>query len=598
MLAYNHNDHALKVKFFAIRILLVISVLIYVVSWSYITISRFYSLNSLIYDLGLYMERSWEIWNVPMGASQYIFILFQSGIIYLVFPLSLPQSYPLLLVVQSFLIGVCAIPVFYISNYFIKDDYSSLFISLSLLIYFPLAGVNWYDLHYQVYFIPLFLFAFYFYVKDKWVISFILMILSGLVRYPYIAFPLLFSLVYLLDTFYLKYKKEIISTGKIKFLVSLLIFSSAFLALSQLFLETHGLVLAGDIHASSFQPLTININNKVTTVILYLMPFLFFPLFSRRSLPLLLPYFSLMFITNFFGYVYPTSIMFQYSTAVVPFIFIGTIESISKLSRISESKRPSEINSPYRKKLPRLISIIVLIMVIILALFYEPYGPLNSSTEANFNLENSLHPNYSEYNDLVRIVSLIPENDPNILTQYNLPEIVPRELGPNPFFYITAVTLPYNLSYEQPNGNWIAANITYVLADYNSSFYYFSQAYPFNYSMSSVISRLETSGDFGVLAESGPFILLKRDYNGLPLIYNPVKIYRSSSDLRYFNGPFLVHNGTAFANYSHTQLPLVIQLDSFEHYDFVLYPGVYNFTIKLKTSLAIYTTMLYLEYFR
>ena len=566
-----------------------LSVAVYIIVWSYITISRFYSLNALIYDLGAYMQRSWEIIYFRLTIVQYVNIMFSSGLVYLVFPLAMAKSYPLLLFIQSFLIGVSAFAVYGIDKHFINDRLVSLILSVSFLLYFPMAGLNWYDLHYQVYFIPLFMFGFFFYLKGHFKIAFILLALSGIVRYPFIVFPFLFSLIEILQFIYSENRKKAIQILSFRFNIALFIFSTLFLFFSALYLQLSGTGTTSIIHASLLEPLGYNISNKAVTIFIYLLPVLFFPLLSKKWAPLLIPYFGLMFVTDFFGYVYPTSIMFQYSTTIVPFIYISTIETLSTLPNKGGKKKWIKSLKLNSKVMSRIFVSIMLVLTLLLSLYYQPYGPFNGSAPDNFNIENSLHPNMTNYNELNSIISLIPSNNSNILTQYNIPEIIPRPLDNSPFFYITAVTLTYNLSYESQNGEWTRADIQYILADYDSTFYYFSQAFPYNYSMSTIIQNVYSTGHFGILAESGPFILLEKGYVGNPVIYIPVQIKQQVSNFRYLNGPFLAPNGVVFNNYSYNSGKIIVQGDQFIHYGITLYPGIYKLSLELASQSASYS---------
>ena len=144
------------------NILLFIIFIIYSITWSYITIMRYYSLNAYIYDLGLYQQELWLVYNTHWSFISFLWNLLFRGTMFIFFPISFFNSYPLTLTFQTVLLAIAIFPIYGIGRHFLKSNLAALIISSSYLIYFPLAGVNWFDVHNQAFFIPLFLFAYYF----------------------------------------------------------------------------------------------------------------------------------------------------------------------------------------------------------------------------------------------------------------------------------------------------------------------------------------------------------------------------------------------------------------------------------------------------
>ena len=172
--------------------LVIILITIYTIGWSIILIDKFYSMGAnafdagtSVYDAGLYMEAGWSIFYSHYTLYGYIDVFFSRGIEYLVSPLTLLRNYDILFVFQSLLIGISGLAIYWIGNRILKSKWISLAIVASYLIYPPLVGTIWPDLHFQILFIPLFLFAYYFYITDRYLISILLFFLASITHGQY-----------------------------------------------------------------------------------------------------------------------------------------------------------------------------------------------------------------------------------------------------------------------------------------------------------------------------------------------------------------------------------------------------------------------------
>ncbi|WP_048816761.1 DUF2079 domain-containing protein [Caldisphaera lagunensis] len=146
------------------KIILILSFVIYVISWSYIALMRYYSLNANVGDLGIVLQSTYDFMHSNfLGILNY---LGSEGALIFFIPF-LKFLYPIrsqaLIVFQTIFLALAVFPLYGIAKHFLKSDLSSLFISLSWLIYFPLAGINWFDVHRQALFPTLFISSYYFY---------------------------------------------------------------------------------------------------------------------------------------------------------------------------------------------------------------------------------------------------------------------------------------------------------------------------------------------------------------------------------------------------------------------------------------------------
>ena len=277
-------------------VLLMVAVASYIVCWSYISVEKYYSMNLSVFDAGLYMEASWAVLNAPWTLHSFIQTFSNNGIRFIIFPLALPQSYEFLLALQSFLLGFTALAFYSIGNHILRNKVTSLTISVSYLIYPALAGVNWFDIHYQMYFIPLFSFGYLFYLKKKYLVSGVLLGLSCLVHNPYEILVMLFVMVELLFTF--DSFTDNPETGKKRLLLLLVLLALGLLYLTAFFSIYSSLGVHYSTSSSLSHSIFFNIDNKFFTLMLIFLPVALLPLFSGRWLILLSPFVYILFTSN------------------------------------------------------------------------------------------------------------------------------------------------------------------------------------------------------------------------------------------------------------------------------------------------------------
>ncbi|MCL4356888.1 MAG: DUF2079 domain-containing protein, partial [Candidatus Thermoplasmatota archaeon] len=299
--------------------------------------------------------------------------------------------------------------------------------------------------------------------------------------------------------------------------------------------------LPGDIYVGgNFGPQLSNFDLIVTFLIL-IGPFLFLPMLSLRSLPLILVFFSLATMTRFLGYGYPYGITNQYLYLLVPFLYIGTIDTLSgkyfplnflRFYRkfMGENERRSRgwwIR--HRVNKVRIPIYTMLTIIVLLALFFEPFGPYNGIFKSSdFNLQQDFNVNMTNYNNVLKLVGTVPSSDPYIVIQNGLPEIFPMSFNVtgNPMdipgiFEVPGIGhgLSYNLSYETSNHHWRKNRIDYVIADPYQSTYFESDPYPNNLSMYQLVKELYASGNYGIYSEIDGMVVLKHNYSGNPKYY-------------------------------------------------------------------------------
>ena len=556
-----------------------IFVIIYTAVWSFISLDRFYSFGSYVFDLGINMERSWLIFHTSWNASTLIGAFLYSGIVLIVSPLFIIGGYPFVLIFQSLFLAYTAIPLYYISLRLLQSRLAGWIVSASYLLYFPLAGVNWYDFHYQALFIPLFVTAYALYLRGNLRFSLLLFFLSGITRFPYVIFPLLIS-IWILYEFLKKAKLE--GKGLDKRFREVLLFS---ILLTMQLLFTYVLLgsstgLGANLHSSSGGSLLgnffIDFDTKIETLMLFLFPVLGISLLSRKWTTFLLPGFLLILISTNSAYLFPRTFMMQYGSGIVPFIFLGLIEGTSQVTSGLTLKIPNILsNSATRKYRIRILST-VFVIIILMGAVYLPFGPFNDKTLVNYHLSEELRPNVSLDSQLNNLISLIPANSSSVLVQNNLPQLLPRPTI-NGTIIVPGLNVANNMTFETATGQWSPVHPQFILEYPFGDYFNYLANPPYNISMYQIITKLYSKYNYGILGEASDMMLLEKGYTGPMKYYVP---YTGTYAPHKFNVPSVSHIvvGKLVTNNNIT--------NAFAWYGpyTTLVPGTYNITFSLESS--------------
>ncbi len=584
-------------------ILLAIANLSYIVYWSIFSIDRFYSLHAYIFDLGVAMESGWLIFHTHWTLSYFFNSFYYLSGRILLSPLFITGSFTFILVVQTVAISLGSVFVFLIAKRILRVEILPIFIAISYLIHFPLAGANFFDFHYQVFFIPFFLAGFYYYLRERYIIAIILLTISGLFRFPYMAFP---AALFLIEIFTImaRERRDAFKTygRRLKFLFYGLVTFSFFLILGYTSLLSassgHYTAIINLTHGGFFSlsNIKVDLDIKILTVILILGGLLFLPLKSKYMV-LTLPYFFFVFFYDFKGYYYPNALQNQYTAALVPFLFLALIEVLKNYYPFGEKKEASDRDPGLYRKFKNNAMKEVIVVFVVLLLFtqvYQPYGALNSYTEDSFGSSYVMNVSTQDFKVFEHAISLIPKNTPSneIFVQNDLPFVYPHPANSSsPLSYIQ--TLTYNNTAFFSNFTELGSDGKYhpvspkyvVMYPYGSygpknRFGYFEyvnlvSSPPNNISNFMIVTHLLATGDYGIIAEADGLFILEKAYRG-PLEYY-VPFNRSYSYSDFF----------ATANSSLTSLGIEIKSPSkglvFYGPPTALSPGNYTVTYHFKT---------------
>ena len=494
---------------------------------------RFYSLQADVFDLGYKMQLGWySLYHPHFG----LFTNVSHLIVYFAFPVFLFKNYPVLLIFQSIFIGLAALPIFLVTKIKTGNSKISTIVGFIYLL-FPLdIGLNWYDFHFIMFFPTLFLFGYLFFIKKKYTLSFIFFILSGLTTYPFLGFSFIFSIVFLLESLFLRKDSgyRLYFDAERKFLLILMVTSFSILFLQFFIIGINSNMLSKN--PSTDVTIFGDLNSKIFSIIFVLIIGGFSAIIKPKWFIFLLPYVFIVFYSTNYVFEYPRIMQFQYAPLITPFIFMAIADMLHNNPFDKyETKLVNKFQLAHVKTsvFPKVVVIFLVIVVFASSMYFNPLSPLNKDSKINFEFYERDVPNLTIYNGLEKLISLVPSNNPYLMVQQNMPEAYPR-----PFYQNVGILsvggggIAYNASnnnfyvYNTIKG-WELADIQYVLYDPLSQWAQvcgnsISGVAPENNStyqnMYNMFFELLSSGNYGVLGEANGMVLLEKGYFG-PLKY-------------------------------------------------------------------------------
>ena len=362
-----------------------------------------------------------------------------------------------LCVVQSFMLGIGAIPVYLLAKEQLGRKSYALALSALYLLFPALWGANAYLFHDLSLSISLFLFAVYFYEQRRSV-GFVASVLLALSCNEFSVIIVLFIAIGIVVDWLLGRSRQKLAFAVIA--VLLVVAWAAYLQLGSVALanyqlattSTTGYTLTGSSSFISPGALTNNVLSnlgynfpKKIEFLVYLMaPLLFLPLLSPRRLIPALPWLAITLLYNpalansGIGSVY--FIFAQWSSYLIPFLFVAAIPGLRKLT---EREVPRVIG--HRRMTHALALMFVVTIGISLAVgAFSPFTqsqtlsigdntvPLDVSPNANFH---GVWPEPVPYLNVIRSVAAeIPQNY-SVLTQNSLGSILWQRTSPVVIFY-------------------------------------------------------------------------------------------------------------------------------------------------------------------
>jgi uncharacterized membrane protein len=289
-------------------------------------------------DLGWFEQALWTTIQGHFLHVSYInashFGTHNSPILFILIPLYqiLPHS-ETLLVTQTILLAIAAIPLFFIGK-FLLDEWGGLIFSFCYLLYPGLHGLNLFDFH-ELAFLPLLIFLILFCLFTRRFHLFVILSLFAMLVKEDVSI-LLFTL-----TLYAIYFKIFNKKNETRILYGLLLIYVAWLILSLFFIIPYFNSI-GYLHSSRYELndgilcfLMHNFHLKIVYLVLLFLPLIFTPLAAPEFLIISFPSFAEILLQWPVAYRITT----QYSALVIPIIFVASMMGIKNI----QNKFPHKI---------------------------------------------------------------------------------------------------------------------------------------------------------------------------------------------------------------------------------------------------------------
>jgi uncharacterized membrane protein len=479
-------------------------IFVYVIVMSTITILKNNVFLTSGFDLGIYNQALsttlfenkffYETADLSFNPGGSFFGVHFSPILFLLLPFY--AVYPHvenLLVMQTAILAVGAFPVYWMVRDKISKRVASL-IALIYLLYPPLIMLNLNDFHIQAFTSTFFLFSVYYLEQEKWPHFFTFMLLAIFT----IEFAPIIGVFVAFYAFILYRRKKLTNGRK----TSIYIAVAALLAILFLIIALQTKAVFNNTTSpisTTFKNLfenpvgvpyeiSVDLASKIFYIIGFLAPLAFLPLLAPEALIMTLPWIGLSFISPYAPY---HSVFYQYTAFVIPFVMVALPKGIEHL------------NLRQGKKIVPLLALATIISLI--------YLPLTPGAPWNYQLPVP-NDNSEMRHD---IISLIPLNA-SVLTENDM---FPHLSGRSNVYMYNA-TLNYPISTD------------YVLVDLTSQWYMWepdisgSKQNPRGYVETAMEER-----SYGVFASSGGTILLKKNYTGEPVLFEPYVAYENYKNL-------------------------------------------------------------------
>ena len=548
-----------------------IAVIAYIIILTCISLFKYYSFQSSAWDLGIFNQACYttlhgkifyytaELYANPGGS---IFGVHFSPILFAVIPFyAIYPSPETLLIIQTVFLALGAYPTFFIAKEVLKSRESSLYLSFLYLLYPHLHSINLFDFHPDAFFVPLALFSYLFFIKDKWKHYFLFMFLSFLTKE---FMPIMF--IFFAIGEFLSLRKEVISCFKTKKKPSkkiLILTATIFIAIIYYTLAKWIIYFfnpnppSGFVEGTPWEILGVNLLNpssfvnlpkanffsalkydfgsKFFYLITILAPLAFFPIFKFSMFLPVLAWIVLSFLSNYPPYY---SLGYHYSAVIVPFSIIAAIEGLNNFRSNFKIEKKTFIN---------LIKKIFFVgMIINIALSFLILPATVSITSVISRHDRKLMEN----------LNWILRNFPNasILTQYDVFPYISSRVNSYVIPHLfPAFKKDYYFQYVERLFNM---GIDIVILDINPDI----RTNPHRITHFVALRSIEETGNYGLYASVDGILIYKWKYNGTLMKFEPFTIQN-----RYENE--IIYDTTLFT--------------------YTLPPGIYNVRYNMKITKLI-----------
>ncbi|MGB9778351.1 MAG: DUF2079 domain-containing protein [Candidatus Bathyarchaeales archaeon] len=496
--------------------LVLVFVGVYTTVFSCFTAYMHYAFKTYAWDLGIFTQALWT--TVNLGKPFYYTIepavnpscnflgAHFSPILFLVVPLyAIFQSPITLLVLQSLILGLSAIPIYWIARDKLNSKLWGLTFAVAFLLHPAVHGINCFDFHVEA-FIPIFfLLAFYYFEKDRWLLGsiFSILVLSTIEFAPILT---TFLGIYMLFKTFSKVhrKEESIRKSRVILPVFLICLSTLwfFLAFATMHninpLKAAGLPGNWDNWGTSIPEVIRNVVKdpiktlgvivnpieKAYYVFLIFAPVVFLSLLAPLELSLSIPWIFAALISEYPPYYEP---YFQYFGFIAAQVFISAIYGAKNLlHKINVRQNGSA-------EIERRLMVLIIILSLISAIAVSPIG-LPALTTKKVEITAHTEALHETLNLIPLNASVATEND-------ILPHLAQRE---NIFI------LGWPMKME----------VDFIIVDLKSSHILYGPT-PTSTSPIEALCEIVKTGEYGAVAYADGILLLEKGYKGSYKIFKP-----------------------------------------------------------------------------
>ena len=553
-----------------LRSRLALIILCYTVLMSIVTTLKHYLLFSSAWDLGIFNQVFWSTlhgrffyYSVEPWFGQSFFGVHFSPILILVIPLYAVYPHPeSLLVLQSFIIALGALPLYLLAKDELNERLALLF-SLLYLAHPLVLGANLFDFHFEA-FIPVTLLSTIYFLKKRNMRLYTLSLFLSLMSHEYVAF---FTILIILYEVLIKIKakddlRKIAPYAILTISASIMWIILASAVHSYLRPpETQSMNVLAPVLNEIGHPLKLlsyfghDLHIKFSYLTVLMAPLLFTSFFSSY-ISLTLPWLLFAFTLNYGPYY---EIGHQYSLVIIPFVYLSSIHGIKRLLRSNVLRHQT-----FTK------------LLLFSALFFLVSGvTLIQPQVIDMETVNSAH----------NIIRLIPENASVLVTNNLFPHVSNR---------FDAWVLP--LTYDEPYPPYYTgmseiwkdyaikilneSNPDFVLLDLRVG--KLGQEEVEVQNMHLINSELLAKRSYGVYAYAEDILLLKSNYTGVPYLFVPLDARFNYKKLTLCDGS-VVRDLTSESRkvLAHTTRDLS-DVTFWSGPNYLMPPGRYEVTFRLK----------------
>jgi len=509
-------------------------VLIYSVVWSYFLIIQMDTFNVGMFDYGVAYNLLWkEAFNIPsypssVGYLPYMIATKLISFVLVPYMRLFPSTYNLL-ILQSIVIALPGLGLYFITKHITHKASLGLFVEMVWMLYYPNAGANGYPFHYITLFPLFYIFGFFFLIKNKVIYALIFFSLAAITDLlsPVILLFSIPMLVYSHMRFYKQYKLRN-NTVMLFFIAAIVVVSSIILYVNY-FISGIGLysvhVGLPSSHLSFISrvldELRMHFTNNFLYIVFMALPLLFSIILVNyryfiATIPALL-FYLLGGESFYFRFYYPG----QHSSLISPILFIAFSIFLYKISTHSRNifkipgRTVAKTISSHKKSM---IVILITILLLNAGLFaiYSPISPANQYMKTDFNDNPPADGGYGWYNNLsvsnydsllLEMMTLIPQNA-TVLGDFEMPQLADRYYFTYPGQYNPADPIDYAIN--NPRSGFFLVPVGDTGTDF------------FNYNEMELSNMFLENSSYGVYAQSEGAILFKHNYTGNPVFYVPL----------------------------------------------------------------------------